>query len=89
MLLWFSFSTDYRLTILLVNLVVVYLGEGIVPCPPWRSLIQEIRDRFKVKTFFYHLKIFPLIIFDCDCMSPPFKNLRYASELECGNSLVA
>ena len=27
------------------------LGGSIVPCPPWRSLIREIRDRFKVKTF--------------------------------------
>ena len=28
------------------------LRVGIVPWPPWRSKLQEIRDRFKMKFFF-------------------------------------
>ena len=49
----------------------VFSGRGTVP-PPWRSLIREIRDRFKVKTFILPLKkIYPLSIFVCGCMAPP------------------
>ena len=48
---------------------ITYLGRGAL-ChdTPWRSLIREIRDRFKVKNFFYRLKIFSSSIFDCGCM---------------------